>query len=150
MAVVDEAPSVEMAHDVGWLRGLFTMAWALEGVGVECSGGRGKRRGEQGRGRSGRRRKDELFGGALLLKPHEAVADGSRNGGRERRAKPWVRARRRPRHLCSDREVDGWAPHGFDFFSYLSKTGSTLKIQKRCLILLQKFPIFASGPLEIL
>jgi hypothetical protein len=26
---------------------------------------------------SGRRRKGELFGGALLLKPHEAVAEGS-------------------------------------------------------------------------
>jgi hypothetical protein len=26
MAAVDEAPLVEMAHDVGWLRGLFTSA----------------------------------------------------------------------------------------------------------------------------
>jgi hypothetical protein len=61
MATVDEARSVEMAHDVGWLRGLFTMAgsrlkrrlrtvlllsgvaWALKGVGVRYSGGRGER-----------------------------------------------------------------------------------------------------------
>jgi hypothetical protein len=26
MAAVDEAPSVEMAHDMGWLQGLFTVA----------------------------------------------------------------------------------------------------------------------------
>jgi hypothetical protein len=61
MAAVDEAPSVEMVHGVGWLRGLITaagsrskrhlrmvlllsgVAWALEGVGVGCSGGRGER-----------------------------------------------------------------------------------------------------------
>jgi hypothetical protein len=34
---------------------------------------------------SGRRRKGELFGGALLLKPHEVVAEGDGNGGQERR-----------------------------------------------------------------
>jgi hypothetical protein len=27
----------------------------------------------------------------------------------------------RPGHLCSDRETDGWAPHGFDFFLIYSK-----------------------------
>jgi hypothetical protein len=33
---------------------------------------------------SGRRRKEELFDGALLLKPHEAVAEGGGNDGRSR------------------------------------------------------------------
>jgi hypothetical protein len=37
-------------------------------IGVGCSGGRGERRGEQGRDMSGRRIKGEPFGGALLLK----------------------------------------------------------------------------------
>jgi hypothetical protein len=41
-------------------------------------------------------------------------------------------------------------PHTVLIFFYLSKTGSTLKIQKGCLILLQKFPIFACGSLGIL
>jgi hypothetical protein len=52
---------------------------------------------------SQRRRKEEPFGAALLLKPHEAVAEGGvavetvgGNGERERCAKRWVRARRRP------------------------------------------------------
>jgi hypothetical protein len=39
------------------------------------------------------------------------------------------RSSARPGHLCLNRETDGWAPHSFDFFSNLSKTGSTLKIQ---------------------
>jgi hypothetical protein len=52
------------------------VAWALEGVGVWCSGGRGEWRGEQRQGVNGRRRKEELFDGALLLKPHEAMDDG--------------------------------------------------------------------------
>jgi hypothetical protein len=59
MAAVDEGLSVETAHDVGWLRGLFTaaglrmvlllsgVAWALDGVGIGCSGGRGEQREEQ-------------------------------------------------------------------------------------------------------
>jgi hypothetical protein len=38
----------------------------------------------------------------------------------------------------------------FLFFSNLSKTGSTLKIQNGSLILLQKFPIFACGSPGIL
>jgi hypothetical protein len=49
------------------------------------------------RGMSGRRRKGELFGGVLLIKSHEVVAEGGGNGGWERRwkwrAKPWVRTR---------------------------------------------------------
>jgi hypothetical protein len=49
-----------------------------------------------------------------------------------------------------DRETDEWASRGFEFFSNLSKIGSTLKIQNGCLILLQKFPIFACGSLGIL
>jgi hypothetical protein len=61
--------SAETAHNVGWLQGLLTaaglrqkrhlrtvlllsgIAWALEGVGVGCSGGRGEQRGEQRRWR---------------------------------------------------------------------------------------------------
>jgi hypothetical protein len=47
---------------------------------------------------SGRRRKGELFGGVLLIKSHEVVAEGGGNGGWERRwkwrAKPWVRTSR--------------------------------------------------------
>jgi hypothetical protein len=27
----------------------------------------------------------------------------------------------RPGHLCSDRETDGWAPRGFDFFPIYPK-----------------------------
>jgi hypothetical protein len=34
----------------------------------------------------------------------------------------------RPGRLYSDHGTDRWAPHSFDFFSNLSKTGSTLKI----------------------
>jgi hypothetical protein len=116
------------------------------------------------------------FGDALLLKPHEAVDDGGvaagtvgGNDGREQ----WVETvggnggseavgagkvvattvRRRstwPGCLCSDYETDGWAPRSFDFFSNLSKTSSTLKIQNGCLILFQKFPMFACGSLGIL
>jgi hypothetical protein len=107
-----------------------------------CNGGRGKRRGEQVRGVSGTRGKGELFGGALLLEPHEAMAEGGRKGGQEqrwkRRAKPWARG------------TDGWAPRGFDFFSNLCKMGSTLKIQNGCLILLKKFLIFACVSLGFL
>jgi hypothetical protein len=62
---------------------LSGVAWALEGIGVGCSRGRGEWQGEQGRGRSRRRRKEGLFDGALLLKSHEAVVDGSGNGGWE-------------------------------------------------------------------
>jgi hypothetical protein len=40
---------------------------------------------------SGRKRKGELFGGALLLKLHEAVAEGDGNGGQERRWKRWAK-----------------------------------------------------------
>jgi hypothetical protein len=48
-------------------------------------------------------KKEELFGDALLRKPHGVVAEGGvvaetvgRNGGRKRRAKPWAWARRQP------------------------------------------------------
>jgi hypothetical protein len=45
--------SAETAHNVGWLQVLLLsgIAWALEGVGVGCSGGRGEQRGEQRRWR---------------------------------------------------------------------------------------------------
>jgi hypothetical protein len=91
----------------------------------------------------------------LLLKPHEAVAEGGENGGRERRrkqrAKPWVRmCSAWPGRHYSVRETDGWAPRCFDFFSNLSKTSSALKIQNGCLTLLQKIPIFAGGSLGTL
>jgi hypothetical protein len=80
-------------------------------------------------------KKEELFGDALLRKPHGVVAEGGvvaetvgRNGGRKRRAKPWAWARRQPplfegaQHglgVCLDRETDGWAPRGFDFFQFI-------------------------------
>jgi hypothetical protein len=115
---------------------------------------------------SGRRRKEELFGGALLLKPHEAVADcgvaaetvGGNGGGNGRQSHGHgqgsgcrcSKALGTVGRLCSDREADGWAPHGFDFFPILSKTGSTLMKSKSVLILLQKFAIFACGSLGIL
>jgi hypothetical protein len=107
---------------------------------------------------SGRRRKEELFDGALLLKPHEAVAEGGMavetTGEAVGAGKAAAAAVRRrsvwPGRLCLDREAGRWAPRGFDFFSNLSKTGSTLKIQNGCLNLLQKFPIFACGSLGIL
>jgi hypothetical protein len=35
-------------------------------------------------------------------------------------------------HRHSDSVTDGWAPHNFDFFSNLSKTGSSFKIQNGC------------------
>jgi hypothetical protein len=56
----------------------------------------------------------------------------------------------RPRRHCSDRETDGWAPHGFDFFPNLPKTSSTFKIQNGYLIFLEKFSIFACGLVGIL
>jgi hypothetical protein len=40
-------------------------------------------------------------------------------------------------------------PHTVFDFSYLSKIGSTLKIQNGCLILLQNFPVLACGSLGI-
>jgi hypothetical protein len=60
MAAIDKAPSTETTHGVGWLQGLLTavgsrqkrclrtvlllsgVAWALEGVDVECSGNKGE------------------------------------------------------------------------------------------------------------
>jgi hypothetical protein len=56
----------------------------------------------------------------------------------------------RPRRHCSDRETDGRAPRGFDFFPNLPKTGSIFKIQNGYLIFLQKFLIFACGLVGIL
>jgi hypothetical protein len=66
--------------------------------------------------------------------------------------KPWAWGRRQPPLSEGTRcglgaSVWTGSPIGgshavFDF-SNLSKTGSTLKIQNGCLILLQKFPIFA-------
>jgi hypothetical protein len=60
-------------------------------VGVRCSGGRGERRIDQGRGMSRRRRKGKLFNGELLFKPHEVVAEGGGNGGWEWRQKRWTK-----------------------------------------------------------
>jgi hypothetical protein len=85
--------------------------------------------GEESRGEVGAEGEGELFGGALLLKLHEAVAEGRGNGGWERRrkrqAKPWADKAAAtairthsvwPMRLYSDRGTDGWAPRGFDFF----------------------------------
>jgi hypothetical protein len=120
--------------------------------------------GEENRGeaRTEEEERRSSFGGALLLKPHKAVDDGgaaprlwAANNGSEavgvcKVAAAAVQTRSAPPgRLCSDRETDGWAPRGFDF-SNLSKTGSTLKIQNGCLILLQKFPIFACHSLMLL
>jgi hypothetical protein len=119
--------------------------WALDGVSVDCSGGRAEQRGEQGRGMS-RRRKVELFDGALLLKLHEAVVEGGvvvemvgRNSGWRCRGHGQGGG-----HCCLKALGTAWVPlfgpwdwwvgpTRFWIFSNLSKTGSTLKIQNGCL-----------------
>jgi hypothetical protein len=110
-------------------------------IDVGCSGGRGEWRGEQRRGVSGRRRKEELFGGALLLKQHEAVAEGyvaagtvGGNGGRSRvRGQGGgyccPKALSTVGRLCSDREADRWAPRYFDFFLFI-QNGLNIKKSK--------------------
>jgi hypothetical protein len=85
---------------------------------------------------------------------------GGGNGGWETAAaKPWARARQRLPLSVGGRHglgasVRTGSPTGgsrVDFdFSNLSKTGSTLKNQNGCLILLQKFPILACVYLGIL
>jgi hypothetical protein len=89
---------------------------------------RGTGRGRRGGGNGGLERRVEMAG--------EAMGMGTAVATAVRRHSAW------PGRLCSDREADWWAPRGFNFFPNLSKTGSTLKIQNGCLILLQKFPIF--------
>jgi hypothetical protein len=66
---------------------LSGVAWALEGIGVGCSGGRGERQAEQRRGVNGRRRKEELLRRCAPLKATRGGGrwlHGGGNGGLER------------------------------------------------------------------
>jgi hypothetical protein len=47
-------------------------------------------------------------------------------------------------HRHPDSEADEWAPRGFEFFSNLSKTSSTLKNQKWVPYLIPKIPSFCA------
>jgi hypothetical protein len=92
--------------------------------------------GEENRGEARTEEEEEerrsSFGGALLLKPHKAVDDGgaaprlwaanncSEAVGVCKVAAAAVQTRSAPPgRLCSDRETDRWAPHGFDFFQFI-------------------------------
>jgi hypothetical protein len=90
--------------------------------------------GEENRGeaRTEEEERRSSFGGALLLKPHKAVDDGgaaprlwAANNGSEVVGVCKVAATAvqtcsaPPGRLCSDRETDGWAPRGFDFFQFI-------------------------------
>jgi hypothetical protein len=83
-----------------------------------------------------RRRKEELLrwctplkaarGGGRWRRERLAETAGG-NGGYEAMgvgkavAATVRRCSARPGRLCSDREIDGWAPHGFDFFPIYPK-----------------------------
>jgi hypothetical protein len=55
---------------------------------------------------------------------------------------PWSKRGWHGRHRCLDRAADGWAPVVSDFFQFI-QNWLKFKNQNGCLILLQKFPIFA-------
>jgi hypothetical protein len=102
----------------------------------------------RGEARTEEKERRSSFGGALLLKPHEAVNGGgaavrlwAANNGSEAVGVCMVAAAAVQGASVRTVRLTG-GPHSVLIFSNLSKTGLTLKIQNGCL-LLQKFLIFA-------
>jgi hypothetical protein len=100
----------------------------------------------------GRRRKKVLHGAAALYRSHRrlekgGVSCGRSGGGGEAVSMEkwrWLRSEcgRHGRPCCSDRAADGWARVVSDFFQFIQNR-LNFKNHNQCLILLQKFLIFA-------